>query len=253
MYIINCCDLRLQVPLDQGTADISGEQLTSGYTCSMVDSMVGFYNYTVIITYLSLVSASLGMMFSSQGKFKAALACLIISGLCDMIDGPVARTRKRTDLEKKFGVQIDSLCDCISFGIQPGVLVYFIAVYMSDNKALEIVGLAVAICFALCAVIRLAYFNVTEEERMEKEGSKKRTGYQGLPVTNVALIIPGLYNARYFASENGLVFSIIMIAGLAITAFLFVYDFKMFKLNGKKLIPVGIFGALILVGCFFTP
>ena len=213
--------------------------------------MVGFYNYTVIITYMSLVSACLGMFFSAQGNFKAALFCLLLSGLCDMIDGPVARTRKRTDSEQKFGIQIDSLCDLVSFGIQPGVLVYCIAKNMADNKAIEYVGLGVAIVFGLCAVIRLAYFNVTEEERREKEGTKKRTGYQGLPVTNAALIIPGLFNARYFT--EGKVFSIIMIAGLAITAFLFVYNFKMFKLNGKKLIPVGIFGVAILVACFFTP
>ena len=44
-----------------------------------------------------------------------------------------------------------------------------------------------------------------------------------------------------------------MIAGLAIVAFLYILNFKMFKLNGKKLIPVGIFGVAVLVACFFTP
>ena len=216
---------------------------------------VGIYNYTVIITYLSLVSAGVGMFFASRGDFKIALFCLLLSGLCDMIDGPVARTRKRTETEKKFGIQIDSLCDCISFGIQPAVLVYFIAKYaasgLSAPDVLEIIALIVGMAFALCAVIRLAYFNVTEEERQEKEGSKKRTGYQGLPVTNSALIIPALYNARYFT--NGKVFAAIMVAGLAIVAFLYVFNFKMFKLHGKKLIPVGIIGVAILIGCFFTP
>ena len=48
---------------------------------------IGFYDYTVILTYLSLVSAVLGMTFAHKGLFSAAMWCLFLSGFCDAFDG----------------------------------------------------------------------------------------------------------------------------------------------------------------------
>ena len=63
---------------------------------------IGYYGYWVILTYLSVVSAIVGIYFSFNGNIKEALICLMISGVCDMFDGTVARMAKRTDNEKKF-------------------------------------------------------------------------------------------------------------------------------------------------------
>lgn len=63
--------------------------------------MIGFYNYTVILTYLSLFSSMAGMMFTANGYFKTAIACLAISGLCDMFDGKVARRKKTGQRTRK--------------------------------------------------------------------------------------------------------------------------------------------------------
>ena len=66
--------------------------------------MIGYYNYTVILTYFSLMSSMAGMMFTVNGRFKSAVFCLALSGLCDMFDGKIARRKKdRTEDEKKFG------------------------------------------------------------------------------------------------------------------------------------------------------
>ena len=74
--------------------------------------MLGVYDYTVILTYISLMVSIGGMLFSLNGDCRMALVCLAISGLCDMFDGKVARTKKdRTEVEKRFGIQIDSLAD----------------------------------------------------------------------------------------------------------------------------------------------
>ena len=80
--------------------------------------MIGFYDYTVVLTYISLISSIMGMFCAIDGKLPFAVFCLAFSGLCDMFDGKIARTKKnRTDDEKSFGIQIDSLCDIVCFGI----------------------------------------------------------------------------------------------------------------------------------------
>ena len=87
--------------------------------------MIGFYDYTVILTYLSLLSAVTGIGLAVAHHPLLAILCLMFSGLCDMFDGKVARSKKdRTDDEKAFGIQIDSLCDLFCFGAFPAFLTY---------------------------------------------------------------------------------------------------------------------------------
>ena len=148
--------------------------------------MIGFYDYTVILTYLSLASGIFGIYFSFCGNPLVAIWCLLFSGLCDMFDGKVARTKKnRTTQERQFGIQLDSLCDVICFGVLPGAI--GIATGMKEWWFILI-----NVLFAICAVIRLAYFNVTEEERQSITKSA-RIFYEGLPVTSSAVIFPFVF------------------------------------------------------------
>lgn len=77
-----------------------------------------FYNYTVWMTYASLVSGGIGIYFSLSGHPLIAIICLLLSGFLDMFDGKIARTKKnRTEIEKQFGIQIDSLTDLVCFAV----------------------------------------------------------------------------------------------------------------------------------------
>lgn len=70
--------------------------------------MIGFYDYTVILTYLSLMSGTIGIMLCLNGMGHPYLGMffLLFSGLCDTFDGKVARSKKdRTTQMKKFGIQ----------------------------------------------------------------------------------------------------------------------------------------------------
>ena len=91
--------------------------------------MLGIYDYTVVLTYVSLMVSIGGMMLSVNGHLNLAVLCLAISGLCDMFDGKIARTKKdRTEEEKCFGIQIDSLCDIVCFGVGPAIICYCIGI-----------------------------------------------------------------------------------------------------------------------------
>lgn len=144
--------------------------------------MIGFYNYTVILTYVGLLSGFAGILCASQGNLKAALILLMVAGFCDMFDGLVASTRKRTKAEKRFGIQIDSLSDLVCFGALPALIGF------TCTGGGILWGIVPGL-YLLCALIRLAWFNVDEEIRQD-EHSDSRKHYLGLPVTTAALIVP---------------------------------------------------------------
>ena len=195
--------------------------------------MIGYYNYTVILTYMGLISGLLGIFASIEGHPIFALGTLMFAGFCDMFDGLVARTKKdRTDKEKKFGIQLDSLADFVCYGILPVVIVYTTGV----KEWYALIAYAI---FSLAALIRLAYFNVMEDERQEQT-TEARKSYEGLPVTSVALILPLLFP---IISRFETAASILFTALFLVIAFFFIYKFKVpkFKLKGMSvLVAIGI-------------
>lgn len=152
----------------------------------MKKRLLGYYDYTVILTYCGMLFAFYGILCVLGQKYWEAILCLMFSGVCDMFDGAVASTKEgRTEQEKNFGIQIDSLSDLISFGVLPGIFVYMIC---GKSRFAAVVASA----FVLCALIRLAYFNVLEAER-QKKSEGKRKSYLGVPVTTIAVLLPIVY------------------------------------------------------------
>lgn len=214
--------------------------------------MIGVFDYTVWLTYLSLASAVLGVMVSLQpsGHPYMGVFFLMLSGLCDAFDGRVARMKKdRTEFEKKYGVQIDSLSDLVAFGVLPaciGNAMLRVCPTISEIPTIhrgdrigfpvEIFLYVIMIMYTLAALIRLAYFNVTEEERQKNE-SDDRVYFTGLPVTTAALIFPTVLLLQYVTVRD---VTPVYFGILLLTAILFVSKFQIKKPGFK--------GVLIMVG-----
>ena len=185
--------------------------------------LIGFYNVSVILTYLGLAFTIFGMYLAMSGNISTAFMCLILSGVCDLFDGAVARSVKRNDDEKNFGVQIDSLVDVVSYGAFPIIL----GISMGFTSRFNIITY---ILYGICAVIRLAYFNVITLNSKSFLKNKKDNFYYGLPVTNVAIILPVIYSLKHFISQA--VFEKAYPWVMFVTAILFVTNFKIKKPTG---------------------
>ena len=217
--------------------------------------MIGFYDYTVLLTYLSLISAVGGITLVTCGHPILATYCLLFCGLCDMFDGKVARTKKnRTAEEKGFGIQIDSLSDIVAFGVLPATM----TVVLCGHAWYAYV---IAALFTLAGLIRLAYFNVTEELRQKSTDEVRKT-YTGLPITSSALIFPFFFcviavfcvfydDISLFSQlflRTGFRIALCAITGL--TGLAFVLPFKMPKPRSKELwwmLGLGVLMAVVLL------
>ena len=134
--------------------------------------MLGYWNKSVYITYFGAFVATLGLLLSMKtGNIDYSFIGMIIAAVCDMFDGKIARSIKnRKEVEKDFGVQIDSLADIVCFITIPAITLYLYGL----NETYQIILLAL---YVVCGVIRLAYFNVAMSDK-----DKAIKCYSGLPV-----------------------------------------------------------------------
>ena len=181
-------------------------------------------NKSVLLTYLGVIFGVLSMYFAFSkiaflevSHVRYSLIFLLLAGICDMFDGKVARMCKRTDTEKKFGIQIDSLADTVSFVCLPIVIMLSLGM----NSIPDIIGFALLV---LCGISRLGFFNVIADE------DEPVKYYSGLPVTTTAFIYPILGLLHGQISE--VLFKTILIVMTYIIALLFVLNVKIPKIKG---------------------
>lgn len=225
--------------------------------------MIGFYDYTVILTYLSLLSAVTGIAVCLHGIGHPfyGVFFLLFSGLCDTFDGKVARTKKnRTAEEKAFGVQIDSLSDLVAFGVLPGCIglamvrlsvrftdIPYLSLFSPSDKRViyPIIFYVIMLVYALAAMIRLAYFNVTEETRQKTENGSRKY-YTGLPVTSAALIFPTIMLIQFLTKTD---LTIVYFVVMVLTSILFVSNIRVKKPQNKGIfimVGIGVVEAVLL-------
>lgn len=193
--------------------------------------MIGFYDYTIILTFLSLVSSVFGMTQAIDGHFRIAIACLAFSGLCDAFDGKVARTKKdRSRDQQSFGIQLDSLCDMVGFGAFPAMICYLLGVR-------GYAGCIAISYYCICSVIRLSFYNTLEIKSMDSEEEKSGAKiYYGLPITSIAVILPVIFLLEFVLPEK--IFPFVLMVMLFVVGTCYILNFKFRKPSMPVLLAI---------------
>ena len=180
---------------------------------------------SVILTYVGVIFGVIAMTFAftkmafAEGEYiRYSLICLMFSGICDMFDGKIARMCKRTEEEKEFGIQIDSLADTVNFLVLPVVI-------MLSLGMTSIFDVCVYILFIICGISRLGVFNCNAT----KDGPVEY--YMGVPVTTTAILYPILGLLHGQIPQD--VFNIFYIISTLVIAILFITKIKIPKFKQK--------------------
>jgi CDP-diacylglycerol--serine O-phosphatidyltransferase len=194
------------------------------------------WNKSVILSYVGLVFAIIGMYICvTTGNILHALSCLIVSGVCDLFDGKIARMCKRTKDEIKFGIQLDSLVDTASFVVFP--IIILLTMGLTDWYQLPVLAL-----FAICGIARLGHFNCLVED-----SDKPVPFYTGLPVTAIAMVLPLLYLFSYIIPSN--IYPIVLTILIGVNALLNILTIKVKKPKGIAY-PIFAIAAIVMLVLF---
>jgi len=153
-----------------------------------------------LITTAALMFGFWAIIQSIEGHWDRAAWGIILAGVCDGLDGRIARATRSTS---RFGIEYDSLSDIVSFGIAPAVLFYNFALVQLGQR-----GWVLAALFAVCAALRLARFNVQKHE-------EERVMFQGVPSTLAGTMVAVLI---WFAGWLGIEPPLERLSGLTMTA-----------------------------------
>ncbi len=216
----------------------------------------------VTMTALAFGVSSLNMAF--WGHWQLAVLFIILAAIFDLLDGKVARM---LGVSSRFGAELDSLSDFVSFGVAPGVLMYLWTMN-ADNKieALknemarsEAIGIywAVALFLAMCCATRLARFNAMLDT---KQPSYWKHFFMGVPAPSGAglAIFPLICwlatdgEVDFFRHPVFVGFFLIL-SGILMASKIPTLSLKKLHIPKKYVTVLGVIALLFLAGLFSNP
>jgi len=202
-----------------------------------------------LITVLAICAGLSGIRFAFESRFDAAVTLLLLAAFLDGIDGRLARMMKATS---KFGAQMDSLADIVNFGVGPALVLY---AFLLDRAGSP--GWIAALLFAIACGLRLARFNVLDEDLDRPPWQEEYFVGVPAPAGAILVLLPvylsfiGLYEPTRMAAYAASAFTVL--AAFLLVSRLPVYSGKKLRVRRDRVMPLILAVALVLLLLFSYP
>ena len=198
-------------------------------------SQRGIYVLPNLLTSANLFCGFYAIIAVVQGHFLKGAVAIMVAAVFDWLDGKIARV---THAVSKFGLEYDSLCDCISFGVAPGLLVYLWALQPFGR-----LGWLAALLYVACGTLRLARFNT-------QTGQVSSDHFNGLPIPAAAFMIASTVLLQHRLGGSGTTKQVTILVMIYVLSFLMVSTIKYFSFKQAGLFKKMKFNMLVGVILF---
>jgi CDP-diacylglycerol---serine O-phosphatidyltransferase len=191
-----------------------------------------------MLTIGALCAGLTAVLFGLQDNWEKAVVAIVVAGILDTLDGRIARLLNGSS---KFGAELDSLSDFVSFGVAPALLLY-----LWTLKDLRGLGWVLALVFAVCCALRLARFNT----RIDNADLPAWTGkfFTGVPAPAGAglAIAPMIATFQFgpgYVDQAPVVGAVVLAVSLLMVSQIPTFSFKRIRVPHRHVVP-----ALLVVG-----
>ena len=198
-------------------------------------SQHGIYVLPNLLTSANLFCGFYALIAAIQGHYLKAAIAIMVAAVFDWLDGKIARL---THAVSRFGLEYDSLCDAISFGVAPAILVYLWALQPFGR-----LGWLAALLFLACGTLRLARFN-TQVGHMDSEY------FNGLPIPAAAFMIAATVLLHDRLGGSGTTKHVTILIMIYVLSFLMVSTIKYYGFKDPRLFLKMKFNMLVAVILF---
>ncbi|MBI2242271.1 MAG: CDP-diacylglycerol--serine O-phosphatidyltransferase [Magnetospirillum gryphiswaldense] len=191
-----------------------------------------------ILTVLALCAGLTSIRFALHGKWQHAVVAIVLAAILDGLDGRVARLLQGTS---KFGAELDSLSDFVSFGVAPAMVLYFWTMQGAGGF-----GWAMVLLFVVCCALRLARFNT-----MLGNADLPPYAYNfftGIPAPAAAGVVLLPMVASFEFGEEFFAQPVVVSVFLAGVAFLMVSTIPTFSFKKVRIPNAWVLPVLLIVG-----